>query len=189
MLYNERLAHFAGGDFGQWHVQSTTTLCGAVWPASRCVMVTQGPTKPSETQWILRGLSSNERYVARTEKSALLAKQEGLGRPASSCAALIPLRKNAQWWALTQDERRDILEAQSKHIAIGLRYLPEIARKLHHCRDLETQEPFDFLTWFEFAPDNINAFDDLLAELRCSPEWAFVEREVDIRLVRADPLD
>ena len=83
---------------------------------------------------------------------------------------------------LAQDERRAILEEQSHHIAIGLEYLPAIARRLYHCRDLD--EPFDFLTWFEFAPQNTGAFDDLVARLRASPEWTYIEHEVDIRLER-----
>jgi chlorite dismutase len=132
--------------------------------------------------WQLKGITSNERYVERTEKQALLSKQEGLGRPAATHAALIPIRKSAAWWALTQDERRDIFERQSAHIGIGMKYLPGIARRLHHCRDLSPDEPFDFLTWFEYAPADATAFDDLLAALRTSPEWAYVEREVDIRL-------
>jgi hypothetical protein len=135
--------------------------------------------------WRLRGIVSNERYVERAEKDALVARQEGLGRAASTCAALIPIRKSAAWWALTQDERRDVFEAQSRHIAIGLRYLPAIARRLHHCRDLSADEPFDFLTWFEYAPQDAAAFDDLVGALRASPEWGYVEREVDVRLVRA----
>jgi len=39
------------------------------------------------------------------EKQALVAKQEGLGRPACTRAALIPIRKNAAWWALTHRRR------------------------------------------------------------------------------------
>jgi len=46
---------------------------------------------------------------------------------------------------LTQDERRAVFEEQSHHTAIGLKYLPATARRLHHCRDLGTEEPFDFL--------------------------------------------
>ncbi len=63
-------------------------------------------------------------------------------------------------------------------------FLPAVARRLHHCRDLSTAEPFDFLTWFEYEPADAAAFDDLAARLRASPEWAFVEREVDLRLER-----
>ena len=61
-------------------------------------------------------------------------------------------------------------------------YLPGVARQLFHSRDLG--EPFDFLTWFEYAPDAAEAFDDLLARLRQTREWTYVEREVDLRLER-----
>lgn len=83
---------------------------------------------------------------------------------------------------MSQDERRAVFEARSHHTEIGLAYLPQIARQLHHSRDLG--EPFDFLTWFEFAPEHTPAFDKLLAQLRASEEWAYVEREIDIRLVK-----
>ena len=86
---------------------------------------------------------------------------------------------------MTQDERRRIFEEQSHHTQIGLDYLPAIARRLHHCRDLNEPEPFDFLTWFEFAKTDTAEFDKLLSRLRASEEWLFVEREVEIRLVRA----
>jgi chlorite dismutase len=129
-------------------------------------------------------MTSNERYVAREEKIALVGKQEGLGRKAATRSALIPIRKNAAWWALAQDERRQIFEAQSRHIEIGLKYLPAVARRLHHCRDLGPDEPFDFLTWFEYAPSDSAAFEELVQALRASPEWEYVDREVDIRLFR-----
>lgn len=142
-----------------------------------------GATEPPEDAvWWLRGITSNERYVERAEKTALLANQQGLGRAQASCAALIPIRKTAAWWAMTQDERRQVFEAQSHHIEIGLKYIPAVARRLHHCRDLGPDEPFDFLTWFEYAPGDAQAFEDLLHALRASPEWGFIDREVDIRL-------
>lgn len=116
-----------------------------------------------------------------------MARQPSLGRTHATCAALIPLRKSAAWWGLTQDERRLILEDRSAHIATGLRYLPAIARRLYHCRDLSEQEPFDFLTWFEFAPADAPAFDALLAALRATEEWTYVDREVEIRLAWSGP--
>jgi hypothetical protein len=63
---------------------------------------------------------------------------------------------------------------------IGLEYLPAVARRLHHGRDLG--EPFDFLTWFEYTPDDAKAFEELVARLRDTEEWSYVEREIDIRL-------
>lgn len=95
---------------------------------------------------------NHQRYVERDEKRALVAKQPVLGRFEATHAALIPIRKSAVWWSLPQDERLAIFEAQSQHIRIGMDFLPAIARKFRHCRDLGDREPFDFLTWFEFEP-------------------------------------
>lgn len=152
--------------------------------AKRLCVVAGEAQLPPGASWLLRGVTSNERYVTGEEKHALAARQPALGRAESIHAALIPIRKNAAWWMLPQDERRRIFEEQSRHIETGLRYLPAIARRLHHCRDLGTREQFDFLTWFEFAPRDAPAFDELVRELRTSPEWGYVEREIDIRLVR-----
>jgi hypothetical protein len=55
-------------------------------------------------------------------------------------------------------------------VATGLRYLPAVARRLHHGRDLG--EPFDFLTWFEFAPEAAGDFEELVATLRETTELA-----------------
>jgi chlorite dismutase len=180
---SSRLFTFAGGNQGPWRILRTNTLVGDPLPAAERLDILSDPApSPSNAVWTVRGITSNERYVAREEKNQLLAKQPALGRPEATCAALIPIRKNAAWWALTQDERRSILEEQSRHIQIGLQYLPAIARRLHHCRDLSEHEPFDFITWFEYAPEHEAQFDDLLRALRSSAEWKYVDREVDVRL-------
>lgn len=97
-------------------------IAGAPLPAASSLSIIAAPTTqlPQGAAWSRCGITSNERYVERTEKSALLSRQEGLDRPASKCAALIPIRKSAAWWALAQDERRQIFEAQSQHVEIGL---------------------------------------------------------------------
>jgi Chlorite dismutase len=183
---DSRLFHFIGGDEGVWHIVKTSTIIGEpLLTVNRLNIVSDEKNQPDRpTGWVLRGITSNERYVIRDEKRQLLAKQQGLGRPEATRAAMILIRKNAAWWALTQDERRNILEEQSKHIQIGLRYLPAIARRLHHCRDLSESEPFDFITWFEFSPAHEVQFNQLVAELRASEEWKYVDREIDIRLER-----
>lgn len=188
MITAARLFHFVAASAGPWQVKQARCLCGDPLPAATHIAVIPDTPgfHPAAASWSLRGITSNERYVTRAEKNALVARQEGLGRAQAKCAALIPIRKNAAWWALTQDERRHILEAQSQHIAIGMKYLPAIARRLHHCRDLGANEPFDFITWFEFAPAHTAAFDELAAALRASPEWQYVDREVDIRLAQAN---
>jgi hypothetical protein len=183
---NPRLFSFLGGDAGPWSVLETKVIAGDALPEIKRVDVVNGPASPlpEGAKWALRGVTSNERYATRKEKDLLGAKQQGLGRPEATRAALIPIRKSAKWWALTQDERRAVLEDRSKHIQIGLDYLPAVARRLHHCRDLGEGEPFDFLTWFEYASADASAFDDLVAKLRASEEWKYVDREIDIRLER-----
>jgi hypothetical protein len=86
------------------------------------------------------------------------------------------------WWELAQDERRAIFEETSRHTRIGMDYLPAIARRRHHCRDLG--EHFDFLTWFEFSPEHESDFEALLDRLRATEEWTYIDREIDIRLIR-----
>lgn len=155
-------------------------------PVTHVAVVTGDAPVSGPERWRLRGVTSNERYTTRAEKAQLAAVQAGLGRPEARRAALIPIRKSAAWWALAQDDRRAIMEERSAHIQTGLKYLPAIARRLYHCRDLNAGATFDFLTWFEFAPEHEAAFDALVAELRVTEEWRFVEREIDIRLMRAD---
>ena len=65
----------------------------------------------------------------------------------------------------------------------GLEYLPAVARRLHHSRDIHG-EPFDFITWFEYAPEASEAFEEMVKRLRATPEWGYVSREVDIRLTK-----
>ena len=182
---SSRFFTFVGGDTGPWQVTSIATVCGpGVDPVERLdISNSYLSSFPDKAQWLMRGVTSNERYVTRPERTLLVASQPQLGRSEATCAALIPLTKSAQWWQLTQEERREILETRSAHIAEGLKHLPAVARRLHHSRDLG--EPFDFLTWFEFEPAYTRQFDDLLATLRGSEEWRYVEREIDIRLVRS----
>jgi len=162
------------------------TVSGAPLPPAGFVAVYESiataPASAADAAWILRGVTGHQRYVQRKENDALIAVQAGLGRPEATRAALIPIKKSDAWWSLTQDERRSIFEESSHHISGSLKYLPAIARRLHHSREL--LEPFDFLTWFEYAPDHASLFDELVLMLRSTEEWEYVEREVDIRLVR-----
>ena len=177
---------FTSGSAGNWRVMSVKQATGGgLATASQLSVAHSGAITmpaPSETDWRLTGVASHVRYVERAEKTALVSVQAGLGRPEATRAALIPIKKSAAWWDLTQDERRRIFEDKSRHIAASLKYLPAIARQLYHSRDLG--EPFDFLTWFEFAPEHAQAFENLVGMLRATEEWTFVEREVDVRLKR-----
>ena len=178
---------FRGGQSGAWRVAAMAPVKGEPLAPVRSLSIVYSaaialPLLPSQTAWRLAGVAGHARYVERTEKTLLEEAQAGLGRAEATCAALIPIRKSSAWWELTQEERRRIFEEKSRHIAGSLKYLPMIARQLYHCRDLG--EPFDFLTWFEYAPDHVALFEDLVGMLRATEEWTYVEREVDVRVVR-----
>jgi hypothetical protein len=150
---NPRLFTFVGGKAGEWKVISARAIAGDPLPEVDRLHIVAGAVAamPDGAAWLLRGVTSNARYLTRDEKDHLVKTQAALGRPDSTHAALIPIRKNAKWWELTQDERRAIFEEKSRHNAIGMKYLPGVARRLHHCRDLGEAEPFDFLTLFDYA--------------------------------------
>jgi chlorite dismutase len=175
---------FIGGEQGAWRVQTQTTLKGASLAAVPRVAMLQGrgAAAPGAT-WQLEGFTSNLRYTTAAELQQLRSVQEGLQRPQATWAALIPIKKSAAWWAMAQDERRAIFEETSHHTQIGMAALPQIARQLHHARDLGGE--FDFITWFEFVPEHQAIFDELLQKLRATEEWQYVERELDIRLCLA----
>lgn len=182
-----RIYTFIGGSKGMWRVTRISPVTGVDLLAVGWVDLVNEDIRalPAGAQWLLRGVTSYERYTNQREKEQLSALQPPLGRPEATCAALIPIKKSAAWWQLPQDERRAIFESRSSHIAASLKYLPAIARRLHHSHDLG--EPFDFLTWFEYAPEHADSFEELVQKLRATEEWRHVVREVDIRLVRNVP--
>lgn len=176
---------FCGGVTGTWSVDRIASVVGETLPPAARLEVHHliaGADAQQSGEWSLRAVAGHERYVDRREHGPLKASSPPLGRAEATRAALIPIRKSPRWWALSQDERRAIFEDRSHHIADSMTYLPRIARRLYHARELG--EPFDFLTWFEFAPEHAQAFEDLVGMLRSREEWTFVDREVDVRLSR-----
>jgi Chlorite dismutase len=172
------ITRFRGGDHGPWRVVAHKTLCGPVIPAFAGLSI--DPDADGPAIWQARGFNSNLRYTAALERRELLANGAPPDRH-NQCAVLIPMSKNTAWWAMAQDERLAVY-ARSRHMRIGMAVLPAVFRKLYHCRDLG--EAFDFLTWFEFAPDDEPAFDAMLRQLRASEEWDYVNAESEIRLQR-----
>ena len=180
---NNTIFDFVGDTVGEWKVISMVTLKGEpIEPVSQIKRISSSLVQSNEGIWTLKGIVSNLRYTEKVDKDKLVAIQEDLGRSEATLAALIPIRKSEAWWNLAQDERRKIMENKSQHTHTGIKYLPAIARKLFHSRDIG--EPFDFLTWFEYAPADAAAFEELLETLRKTEEWSYVDREIDIRMIR-----
>ena len=110
--------------------------------------------------------------------------------PSGPIAVLIPICKSAAWWALAQEERQAHFThgRQPGHTALGRPFAARIYRRLYHARYLPGSS-WDFLTYFEFPESERPAFLELLGILRDpeqNPEWAFVERELEIWLRKRD---
>src|SRR5437588_9688314 len=99
---------FVGGGTGPWRVDRMRAVRGEGLPSAERLSVLEGrdaPVPPGSV-WTLRGVTSNERYVTRTEHDALADRQPALGRPGATRAALIPVRKSPEGGDPGQDGRR-----------------------------------------------------------------------------------
>lgn len=137
---------------------------------------------PLGTAWVLKGVVSSSRYIAREERDPFDTTETSFSRGEATCAALIPIRKSLDWWTLGRSDRTQLVEARTRAVNRTMRFLPAFARRLRLGQGLS--EEFDSVTWFEFSQSDTPVFDDLLGALRTSEEWQFVEREIEIRLER-----
>ncbi len=162
------LVAFVAGFEGLWLIEGMTAPTGdPLPPAARLAVVEGAAAEIAEGRWVLRGVVSGQGEDAR-------ADQLPLGRPEARCAVLLAVRMTPEWWHRVEEDRR----ALSATIEHG----PAISRRIH--RALDRDEPFDVLTWFEFPPDHQAEVNGMLAGLQESHEWPFVERAVQIRLIR-----
>lgn len=128
----------------------------------------------------LRGVVQHLHYTTLEERADLTARSRAELAPSGTTAVLIPMRKSAAWWQLAQDQREAHFHAA--HTPIGAPYVETIFRKLYHARYLGS--PYDFLTYFEFPREAEGTFRELLAALRATPEWRYVEAEPEIWMTK-----
>lgn len=77
-------------------------------------------------------------------------------------AIVIPVKKSAEWWNLSFEQRLKEMEA---HTLPTLAYLVNVKRKLYHATGLDD---IDFITYFE--TNDLIAFNNLLISLASVPE-------------------
>lgn len=77
-------------------------------------------------------------------------------------AFMIPVKKNAEWWNLSDEQR---LKEMETHTLPTLANLVNVKRKLYHSTGLDDT---DFITYFETA--DLGAFNNLLLALAKVPE-------------------
>jgi hypothetical protein len=159
---------FVAGFEGLWLIEGMTAPVGEpLAPAARLSVVEGTSAAVAEGRGVLRGVVAGQGEDAR-------ADQLPLGRAEARCATLLAVRMSPTWWERAEEDRR----ALSANIEHG----PAISRRIHRARSRD--EPFDVLTWFEYAPEVQSEANQVMARLRDSEEWTFVEREVDIRVIR-----
>ncbi len=108
---------------------------------------------------ILNGMSKKANYVPGFPdgmKADLKAPSES-----GPYVAVIPIRKDADWWALPQDQR---LAMMQEHTEAALPYHKTVKRKLYHSTGLDD---FDFITYFETAkPDDLHSLILALSKVK-----------------------
>lgn len=107
----------------------------------------------------LIGITKPRQYITR-ERSARLNEQLNAARyedDAPRFAIVIPVKKSARWWNMSEDERLAEIEI---HTRKSIPYLPRIQRTLYHSTGLDEM---DFITYFETA--DLNAFHELATAL------------------------
>jgi chlorite dismutase len=127
----------------------------------------------------LRGVVQHLHYTTLDERTDLVTRSRTELAPGNT-AVLIPIRKSAEWWAMAHDQRGE--HFHKKHTPTGAAYVERVFRKLYHARYLGS--PYDFLTYFEFVPADAGYFRELLAELRATEEWKYVEEEFEVWLTK-----
>ena len=140
---------------------------------------------------VFRGVTQHVHYTNKEDKEMLLAESTAEMAPSpGTTAVIIPIRKTAGWWALTQDQRQAFFhktKSSEGHTNIGRPFAGSIYRKLYHSRYTGSALPYDFVTYFEFPVDHAEDFSHLLSNLRDvskNPEWESVELEFEIRMTK-----
>jgi hypothetical protein len=157
---------------------------GTAPPAPREILRVENDVALKAEGASLRGVAQHHQYTDGAQKAELnrVSHAEFPAGP-TTMAVLIPIRKTEAWWTLPHDQRIAHFQKQG-HTAIGQRFADRIYRKLYHCRYLETPHSCDFLTYFELDERHAGDFRALLAELRATPEWTYVDLEYEIWMTK-----
>jgi chlorite dismutase len=118
----------------------------------------------SEVTENLVGITKALNYITKTRSADLNA---GLSSAtytgdAPRYSVVIPIKKNADWWNLSDDQR---LKEMEIHTQPTLAYLVNVKRKLYHATGIDD---VDFITYFE--TNDLGAFNNLLLSLAQVPE-------------------
>ena len=112
----------------------------------------------------LVGMTKDLNYITKDKSPNLNAGLTGTTYSGATprYAFVIPVKKNADWWNLTDEQR---LKEMDTHTLPTLANLVNVKRKLYHSTGLDDT---DFITYFETA--DLGAFNNLMLALAKVPE-------------------
>lgn len=112
----------------------------------------------------LVGMTKALNYITKDKSPNLNAGMTGATYSDATprYAFVIPVKKNADWWNLTDEQR---LKEMETHTLPTLANLVNVKRKLYHSTGLDDT---DFITYFETA--DLGAFNNLMLALAKVPE-------------------
>ncbi|GDX89581.1 MAG: chlorite dismutase family protein [Nitrospira sp.] len=117
---------------------------------------------------MMHGLTKKANYVPGLPDQ-MKADLKGASEPGPKpYAIVIPIRKNADWWALDQDKR---LALMKEHTEAALPYQKTVKRKLYHSTGLDD---LDFITYFETS--QLENFHNLILSLEKVKEFQYVRQ-------------
>ena len=113
----------------------------------------------SDVTETLVGLTKERRYITAEKTPAL--NTELVSQPYQGdnprFAIVVPIKKNAEWWNLPEEQRQEEIE---RHTRKSMPYLSKVKRKLYYSTGLDD---IDFITYFE--TDDLMAFHQLVVSL------------------------
>lgn len=115
----------------------------------------------------LVGVTKPLNYISKEKSPGLNAglSSASYSGPAPRYVIVIPVKKNAEWWNMSPEER---LKEMEVHTTPTLAFLVNVKRKLYHSTGLDDT---DFITYFE--TDDLSAFNNLMLSLASVKENKF----------------
>jgi chlorite dismutase len=112
----------------------------------------------------LVGITKALNYISKDKSADLNAglSSASYSGDAPRFALMVPVKKNADWWNLTDAQR---LKEMETHTMPTLPYLVNVKRKLYHSTGIDDT---DFITYFE--TNDLGAFNNLMLSLASVPE-------------------
>ena len=103
------------------------------------------------------GITKKPNYVPSFPDDLKAAMKTPTGPEPKPYAIVVPIRKDAEWWIMTQDDRNQLMK---EHADATVAYLKTVKRKLYHSSGLDD---LDFITYFETA--KLDDFNNLIIGL------------------------